>query len=760
MYNIKNSTLITVFIVLFSATLFSTEIVIQPYLQNAIPSSIYIMWETSSGSESVAEWGLTNGLGNSTNGTAESVSGGSYIHTVLLTGLSSNTKYYYKVITEDVESDVFNFITPPLSSSENPFHLIAMSDMQIDGANPNKFYEIVHDGILNYVQEEFSDDLSTGLQMVLIPGDLVDSGWNYGSWAEEFFIPAEPLFSNVALYPVLGNHESNTSYYFSYFNLPDNGTSGYEEHWYTTDYSNVRIIGLDSNFDFQLSAQLNWLENILTETCNEEQIDFVFAQLHHPYLSELWLDGETEYTGEIITLLENFTTECGKPSIHFFGHTHGYSRGQSRDHNHLWVNVATAGGNIDYWNEYAQADYDEFTVSQDEWGFVSVDVEAGDFPQFTLKRINRGNEYLFRDNEKRDEITIKLNNTPPAVPVGIYPDSDGIEPECVELKASIFSDNDGDNHQASHWQVSQSCSDFSAPVIDRWKSNENWYNDVDTQENDNLTDEIVIDLSENSDFCWRVRYRDGSLGWSNWSEPVSFSTGESSISANLLINPGAELGTTSWIAVEGIIESLADGECEGISPHSGERFFAVGGVCENYAYGEAYQSVDVSSYSEPIDAGAGFTKFGGYLSNWGGSDKPEFALSFLDDSGNEISQTELFYTFNSIWTFFNEVELIPIGTREIRFQLFGTRFSGYDNDSYFDDLFLKFSLSEDPCDDSFLQGDINGDGFVDIFDILIIVDFILGNQTPTPSQFSVADLNHDTIIDVFDIVLMIEIILG
>ena len=285
MYNIKNSTLITVFIVLFSATLFSTEIVIQPYLQNAIPSSIYIMWETSSGSESVAEWGLTNGLGNSTNGTAESVSGGSYIHTVLLTGLSSNTKYYYKVITEDVESDVFNFITPPLSSSENPFHLIAMSDMQIDGANPNKFYEIVHDGILNYVQEEFSDDLSTGLQMVLIPGDLVDSGWNYGSWAEEFFIPAEPLFSNVALYPVLGNHESNTSYYFSYFNLPDNGTSGYEEHWYTTDYSNVRIIGLDSNFDFHLSAHLNWLDNILTETCNEEQLDFVFAPLPHPSLS-------------------------------------------------------------------------------------------------------------------------------------------------------------------------------------------------------------------------------------------------------------------------------------------------------------------------------------------------------------------------------------------------------------------------------------------------------------------------------------------
>ena len=63
------------------------------------------------------------------------------------------------------------------------------------------------------------------------------------------------------------------------------------------------------------------------------------------------------------------------------------------------MNVATAGGNIDYWGEYAQADYSEFTVTQDEWGFVLVEVEAGDEPEFVLKRISRGNENTFRDNE-------------------------------------------------------------------------------------------------------------------------------------------------------------------------------------------------------------------------------------------------------------------------------------------------------------------------------------------------------------------------
>ncbi len=82
----------------------------------------------------------------------------------------------------------------------------------------------------------------------------------------------------------------------------------------------------------------------------------MFAQLHHPHKSELWIPGEISYTGDVIELMENFTEECGKPSIHFFGHTHGYSRGQSHNHNHLWVNVATAGGAIDHWGEYPQAD--------------------------------------------------------------------------------------------------------------------------------------------------------------------------------------------------------------------------------------------------------------------------------------------------------------------------------------------------------------------------------------------------------------------
>jgi hypothetical protein len=250
--------------------------------------------------------------------------------------------------------------TAPLAEDERSFQIAAMSDMQRDDSHPDKFAEILSEGLIPHVKDRYSSDLSEALAMVFITGDLVDNGWIYTEWLDDFFTPASELMSRVPVYPVPGNHEGNTPLFFRYFHLPENATPGYEEHWWSTDYSNVRIIGLDSNTSYRTDTQLEWLESLLDETCTDSNIDFVFAQLHHPYLSELWLPGETDFTGDNIHRLEAFTDNCGKPSIHFFGHTHGYSRGQSRDHRHLWVNVASAGGALDRWGMTEQADYDEF----------------------------------------------------------------------------------------------------------------------------------------------------------------------------------------------------------------------------------------------------------------------------------------------------------------------------------------------------------------------------------------------------------------
>ena len=91
----------------------------------------------------------------------------------------------------------------------------------------------------------------------------------------------------------------------------------------------MRLIGLESNSGYRIQEQLDWLQGVLDDACSNEHIDFVYAQLHHPYHSELWIAGNMHYTGDVISILEEFSSACGKPSVHFFGHTHGYSRGQS-----------------------------------------------------------------------------------------------------------------------------------------------------------------------------------------------------------------------------------------------------------------------------------------------------------------------------------------------------------------------------------------------------------------------------------------------
>ena len=45
-----------------------------------------------------------------------------------------------------------------------------------------------------------------------------------------------------------------------------------------------------------------------------------------------------------------------------------------------------------------------------------------------------------------------------------------------------------------------------------------------------------------------------------------------------------------------------------------------------------------------------------------------------------------------------DLKAIPIGARTIRMLLMGTRNAGTDNDSYFDDLFIKIQTTVDDCE--------------------------------------------------------------
>jgi len=200
------------------------------------------------------------------------------------------------------------------------------------------------------------------------------------------------------------------------------------------------------------------------------------------------------------------------------------------------VNVATSGGYIDYWGEWPQEDYEEYSISQDEWGYVFLEVEAGPNPQFTLKRLSIGDDFMTKKNSLEDSVTIRLYNNPPNTPTGVFPlYLDTINSSSMILIADNFDDQDDDLHGSSQWQISSDCNDFTSLVFDSWKQYENWYLDINTQENDNLTDEVINSLDGSSHYCWRVRYRDRGLSWSGWSTPIPFVTDNSIVNKKLIM---------------------------------------------------------------------------------------------------------------------------------------------------------------------------------------------------------------------------------
>ena len=76
-----------------------------------------------------------------------------------------------------------------------------------------------------------------------------------------------------------------------------------------------------------------------------------------------------------------------------------------------------------------------------------------------------------------------------------------------------------------------------------------------------------------------------------------------------------------------------------------------------------------------------------------------------------------------------------------------------------DTEWMLYVLDELTGNNQDMIGDINADDAVNILDIVIIVNFILGSQAPTDVEFTASDLNSDGNLNVLDIVQLVNIIL-
>ena len=115
-----------------------------------------------------------------------------------------------------------------------PFRFVAYGD--------TRSYPADHAAVMRSIVRSDPD-------FVLHVGDQVNSGRIYAEWEPQYFTPAANMFKGMPLFPVMGNHEfSGTEriWYYDFFSVPDNGLSGYGEHFYAFTYGCVRFIGLSA----------------------------------------------------------------------------------------------------------------------------------------------------------------------------------------------------------------------------------------------------------------------------------------------------------------------------------------------------------------------------------------------------------------------------------------------------------------------------------------------------------------------------------
>ena len=69
-------------------------------------------------------------------------------------------------------------------------------------------------------------------------------------------------------------------------------------------------------------------------------------------------------------------------------------------------------------------------------------------------------------------------------------------------------------------------------------------------------------------------------------------------------------------------------------------------------------------------------------------------------------------------------------------------------------------IVEDPSlGEESIPGDADNDGFVNMIDVTVIIDYIL-NKNPSSFYFTNSDVNKDGLINMLDVTAIIEIILG
>lgn len=508
-----------------------------PYLQTPTSSSIWVNWRTESSLESKVCYGSSEtDLSNWVSGTVQDLkdagdnySKNYYYHSVKLTGLLPGAYYYYKVVSGDIESDVYRFRTQPVEGAAGVYRFLILGDHQLFDDR----YERLMRAAKTICESKYGTPIENHINLITNVGDQVDMG-TLKHYEQVHFGRSELLSPNLPIMTIVGNHETYGtlglgaySAHFIYDEISYQNISSGSEFYYAFQVGRALFLMLSSEAVHTNNTQLAWVNQVIEAAKADPSVDWIFSYNHRPLQAEQYIGDVSPWVRDRVMPLLNATE---KSVMNVSGHHHLYHRGQLRDY--PTYHIITGGAAWDQrWGQSTEQDFDDVQKTIDYWPFQIVELNA-ETRSMQVETYVIGNEVeTLAAPMLVDSFSRTFNQAKPAKPSVLALETN----EPIELpytfESSPYVTTSGIEYNSVQFQVAAS-EDFSLLEFDLIRDFENIYGShpANCQLRDlNAGINIFRQTIEegklfNGRHYIRVRHRDRNVEWSEWSDPLMFET--------------------------------------------------------------------------------------------------------------------------------------------------------------------------------------------------------------------------------------------